>query len=142
MTCEHYIDSGGSTIFNWDKYSSNSIYFGIKHSGAWQSWLSSSNSSWSSSSDARLKNVMGTIEGDMCQRLKAVQPVYFNFRSDASKRKRVGLIAQEIQAICPEVVSTDPEGHLGMAYGDAVPLLIAGIKELTARVEALEARPR
>ena len=84
---------------------------------------------------------MGTIEGDMCQRLKAVQPVYFSFRSDASNRKRVGLIAQEVQAICPEIVSTDPEGHLGMAYGNAVPLLIAGIKELTARVEALEARP-
>ena len=76
----------------------------------------------------------------MCDKLKSVQPVYFSFRSDPSTRKRVGLIAQEIQAICPEIVSTDPDGHLGMSYGGVVPLLISGIKELTARVEALEGK--
>jgi len=48
-------------------------------------------------------------------------------------------LAQEVQAVCPEIVTIDPEGWLGMAYQDTIPLLLAAIKELTARVEALEA---
>ena len=68
-----------------------------------------------------------------------MSPCFFEFKNDQSKTRRAGLLAQEVQAICPEIVTTDPEGWLGMAYQDAIPLLLAGIKELTARVEALEA---
>ena len=133
-----YVDSGLSTIINWDVFSSGSTYFGIKHSGSWMSWLSNNNSSWTSSSDARLKTVLGPIEG-MCEKLKSVQPVFFEFKADQAKTRKVGLLAQEVQAICPEIVTTDPDGFLGMSYQDTTPLLLAAIKELTARVEALEA---
>jgi len=135
---DFYVDGGMSSVINWDVFSSGSTYFGIKHSGSWQTWLTSSSSSWTSSSDARLKNVLGPIEG-MCEKLKSVQPVFFEFKADPIKAKRAGLLAQEVKAICPEIVSTDPEGNLGMAYGDAVPLLLASIRELVGRVEALEA---
>ena len=133
-----YLDSGLSSVINWDVYSSGSTYFGIKHSGSWQTWLTSSNSSWSSSSDARLKNVLGQIEG-VCEKLKSVQSVFFEFKADQTKTRKLGLLAQEVQAICPEIVTTDPDGFLGMSYQDTTPLLLAAIKELTALVEALEA---
>jgi len=82
--------------------------------------------------------VLGPIEG-VCEKLKSVQPVVFEFKADQSKTRKLGLLAQEVQASCPEIVTTDPDGWLGMAYQDAVPLLLAGIRELTARVEELEA---
>ena len=112
---------------------------GGKHSGAWQTWLTASGTSWTSSSDSRLKNVLGPLEGGVCEKLKTVQPIFFEFRADQAKTRKLGLLAQEVQAICPEIVTTGPDGWLGMAYQDAVPLLLAGIRELTARVEELEA---
>jgi len=133
-----YIDGGNSTICNWDKLGTGSSYCGYKRAGSWQCWLSSTANSWASSSDARLKTVLGLIEG-ACEKLKGVSPCFFEFKDDQSKTRRVGLLAQEVQAICPEIVTADPEGWLGMAYQDAIPLVIASIKELTARVEALEA---
>ena len=138
VTTEFYVDSGGSSIINWDKFSHGSSYLGIKHSGSWQTYLTASGTFWVSSSDSRLKNVLGPIQG-MCEKLKSVQPVYFEFKADQTKTIKAGLLAQEVQAICPQIVTTDPEGWLGIAYQDVVPLLLASIRELTTRVEALEA---
>ena len=60
-------------------------------------------------------------------------------------RQKVGLSAQEVQAVLPEVVSnTEAENsktgteYLTLDYTRIVPLLVEGIKELKAKVEALE----
>ena len=83
--------------------------------------------------------MLGPIEG-MCEKLKGVQLVFFEFKADQAKTRKVGVLAQEVQAICPEIVTTDPDGWLGLAYQDVVPLLVAGIRELTVRVQALEGK--
>ena len=45
------------------------------------------------------------------------------------------------EAVMPEAVLTvDTDGHLGVAYGNLVGLLVEAIKELTARVEELDLR--
>ena len=134
-----YIDGGNSTICHWDKLNTGATYCGYKRAGAWQCWLSSTVNSWATSSDRRLKNVLEPIEG-VCEKLKGVNPCIFEFKNDPSKTRHAGLLAQEVQAICPEIVTTDPDGWLGMAYQDAIPLLLQGIRELTDRVELLEAR--
>lgn len=45
-------------------------------------------------------------------------------------RKRIGLIAQDVEQIVPEVVRTLPNGKKGIMYSDLVALLIEGVKEL------------
>lgn len=50
----------------------------------------------------------------------------------------VGVIAQEIKEVLPEVVTEKKDGYLGVRYEKIVPLLIEGIKELTNKVESLE----
>jgi hypothetical protein len=50
----------------------------------------------------------------------------------------IGVIAQEIQEVLPEVVTEKKDGYLGVRYEKIVPLLIEGIKELTNKVESLE----
>jgi len=53
----------------------------------------------------------------------------------------VGVIAQEIEAILPELVETRPNGYKAVKYEKIVPLLIEAIKELKHKVEALESKP-
>ena len=87
----------------------------------------------------RLKDVLGVIE-NATAKLAKIQQIYFRFLADETRKRRVGLIAQECQVDFPEIVDVrpPPSGQLGMAYGDMVPVLLQAINELSARVEALE----
>ena len=54
-----------------------------------------------------------------------------------SQRKRIGLIAQDVERVYPEVVRTLSDGSKGIFYSDLVPVLIEGIKELEDSVETM-----
>ena len=56
-----------------------------------------------------------------------------NFKSS----KDIGLIAQDVQKIFPEVVS-EKDGYLGIDYGKLVPVLIESIKEQQKQIEELK----
>lgn len=56
------------------------------------------------------------------------------------RRHDVGVIAQEVQEVLPEVVATRPDGNLGVSYEKLVPLLIEAIKELNSKVSYLESK--
>ncbi|MFN0085729.1 MAG: tail fiber domain-containing protein [Blastocatellia bacterium] len=61
-------------------------------------------------------------------------------RADACEklsRPELGLIAQEVREVAPELVSEDEEGYLGVAYERTVALLIEAIKEQQKRIEEL-----
>ena len=57
---------------------------------------------------------------------------YFVRKSD------VGIIAQEVQKVLPEVVGERDDGTLGVKYEQIVPLLIESIKELKLEIESLK----
>ena len=50
----------------------------------------------------------------------------------------VGVLAQEIKKIHPEVVAERKNGYLGVDYKRLVPLLIQSVKELRDEVEELK----
>jgi hypothetical protein len=50
----------------------------------------------------------------------------------------IGVIAQEIQKVLPEIVTMRDNGYLAVKYDKIVALLIESNKELLKRVEALE----
>ena len=54
------------------------------------------------------------------------------------RKNDVGIIAQEIEKIIPEIVATREDGHKAVKYEKIVPLLIESIKELTSKVKRLE----
>jgi len=96
------------------------------------------------SSDERLKENIYTIDnaGD---RLDSIEGVYFNWKD--REERRVGVIAQQVEKVLPEVVSQDNNGYLNVDYGGLVPLLIETIKEhkniindLENRISQLEAK--
>ena len=65
-------------------------------------------------------------------------------KADADTKRRSFLIAQDVQKVLPEAVSEvvgqDNETYLNMSYTDVIPLLVAGIKELSAKCADYEKR--
>lgn len=85
-----------------------------------------------SSSDIRLKTNISTIDNALTK-VNNLRGVYF----DMNGKTHLGVIAQEIEQILPEVVNSDNE-YKSVAYGNIVGVLIEAIKELSAKVEKLE----
>ncbi len=50
----------------------------------------------------------------------------------------IGVVAQEIQKVHPEIVIERTNGYLGVDYKRIIPLLIESIKELKQEVEDLK----
>ena len=83
-------------------------------------------------SDARLKSNIETIGGAL-DKVKAMRGVSFTLEGKPS----VGVIAQEMLEVVPEVVNTDGD-YLKVAYSNLVGVLIEAIKELSIKVDQLE----
>ena len=84
-------------------------------------------------SDRRLKSDISTISNAL-ETVKGLRGVYFT-RLGETKRS-VGVIAQEVEEVLPEVVHGDD--MKSVSYGNIVGLLIEALKELTYRVNELE----
>lgn len=88
-------------------------------------------------SDIRLKDNIVPIENalNLVQNLQGVNFTYKN-----TNNKNIGLIAQNVKNVLPELVVENQDGYLSVAYGNVVAVLIEAIKELNARVKVLEAK--
>lgn len=86
-------------------------------------------------SDVRTKENIITVEGglDLVSQLRGV---WYN-KIDHDDRK-VGVIAQEVEEVLPEVVNTDGDGIKSVDYGKMVGVLIEAIKELKQEIEELK----
>ena len=105
-------------------------------------------------SDARLKDVKGTIT-DALDKVSSLSGVYYTNNEVAvahgytSAETQVGLLAQDVEAVLPEVVKAAPfdldekgnsksgEHYKTIQYERVIPLLVEAIKELRAEVQAL-----
>ena len=95
-------------------------------------------------SDDRLKTKLGTIENAL-DKIDSLAGFYYEANQTAQDlgygvKREVGVSAQSVQAVMPEVVSPAPidEKYLTVQYERLVPLLIEGIKELRAEIKALK----
>ena len=100
--------------------------------------LANGATSWSSYSDSRLKDVTGEIPNAL-DKIDAMRGILFSWNDDEENTQRCGVIAQEVQAVLPEVVDTDTD-YLQVRYTEMIPLLIQGIKEQQTIIESLKAR--
>jgi hypothetical protein len=96
-------------------------------------------------SDDRLKTRTGLIENAL-DKVATLDAFYYHANETAQAlgydvHPEVGISAQQVQAIMPEVVAPAPidDKYLTVRYERLVPLLIAAIKELQAEVELLKA---
>jgi hypothetical protein len=98
------------------------------------------------SSDVRLKKNINTIENGLAkvEKLRGVTYEWKDAKESGSDGnnitpERMGVIAQEIIDIVPEVVTHDKENdRYGVSYGHLTGVLIEAIKELSDKVKELE----
>ena len=92
------------------------------------------------SSDARLKDNITPIDDPLAKVLSISGNTFtWNDKSHHSGED-VGVVAQEIQEVLPQIVTLRDSGYLAVDYQKIVPLLIEAIKELSAKVEKLEGK--
>jgi hypothetical protein len=113
--------------------------YAIQNSGGTGLYLTNGGTSWTSTSDERLKTDLQPIE-NAAQKISTLRAVTGRFKTDDENVSRAFLIAQDVQAVLPQAVdASDPE-KLGVQYTDVIPLLVAAIKELKAEVDSLKSQ--
>jgi hypothetical protein len=90
-------------------------------------------------SDATLKTDITTLTGSL-DRVCQLRGVSYNWVDPNRPNATVGVIAQEVEKVLPEVVHTNQDGLKMVEYGNMVGVLIEAIKEQQDQIEALKAR--
>jgi hypothetical protein len=96
---------------------------------------------FSTNSDARLKQDIRPLAQALAgvQRLRGVRYRWNALgikRGGTAGQEQVGLLAQEVEQVYPELVSTDATGYKSVNYAQLTPVLLEAIKELQAQVVA------
>jgi len=86
-------------------------------------------------SDATKKTNIETIDNalDITTKLRGVRYDWID-----NKKSSIGLIAQEVEEILPEIVETSSDNMKTIAYGNLVGLLIESVKDLKSEINTLK----
>ncbi len=93
----------------------------------------------SQTSDERLKKNIAPIQNGL-EKILNLQGVEYQYKADTDSLTEVGLIAQQVENVVPEVVREGVDGMKTVNYGALVGVLIEAVKELSQEVETLKAK--
>jgi hypothetical protein len=96
-------------------------------------------SGWKHSSDKRLKTDISKVDNAL-DKVTAMEGVYFNWKNNPETGRQIGLIAQDVMKVLPEVVSKDNDDYYSISYDEVIPVLINAVKDLKAENEVLKTR--
>ena len=95
-------------------------------------------------SDERLKDIQGNIP-DALNKVKQLNGFYYTANEKAQEYgyeadKKVGLSAQEVESVLPEIIKEAPigDGYKTVDYAKVVPLLVEAIKDLSKELEEVK----
>jgi len=106
--------------------------------------------SFAALSDSRLKKEILSFASGL-EKVLAIQPKRFKYNAVAgtptenypaiiTDKQQYGVIAQDLQTVCPEMVTADENGFLSVDLSNLSLLLINAVKELNTKIGSLEAR--
>jgi len=92
-------------------------------------------------SDIRQKKDILELKYGLNEVLK-LKPVTFRWKKSESNKLNLGFIAQDVNAVLPEVVDEgkDPDKTLGINYSAIVPVLVKSIQEQQQEIESLKSK--
>lgn len=99
------------------------------------------------SSDARLKRDIASFPS-MLDKVSRLRPVTYFWRSEElpdrhfGASQSFGLIAQEVEALLPDMVTTDAQGYKAVNYSKLPLLTLQAVKELVAENDTLKTQVR
>ena len=124
---------------------------GFINNGGGGTFQGNNNASWSTTSDQRLKkNIVDNTEG--LEKITGIQVRNFEYRlpeeiTEVSPKQAIlktgvqlGVIAQELQQVCPDCVTEQSTGVLSVDTDEIFWHMVNAIKQLNAKVTALEAQ--
>ena len=135
--------SGNAEIPNGDlKVTLGSIAVGNISNSATDGRIDASNDVVAfSTSDIRLKDNIKSIDKAL-DKVNSIQGIEFDWiekeEVHGNSGHDIGVIAQEIEKILPDVVTTRDNGYKAVKYEKIVPLLIEAIKDLSKQVDGLK----
>jgi hypothetical protein len=140
----------GTTTASYGVYGSSTTGTGVYGSSSsgyavYANGIANGTTSWFGTSDRRLKKNIQTLPNALSNIMK-MRGVSFDWRGDEfpelnlSNKHDIGVIAQEIKEIYPEVVNTPADGYYSVSYATLVPVLIEGIKEQQKMIDSLKAQ--
>lgn len=90
-------------------------------------------------SDSRLKKSQNPIQ-DCLNKIKKMSAVSYEWinESQAGQKKDIGLIAQKVQCVFPEIVSQRTDGFLAIKYAKIIPVLVETIKQKQEKINKLK----
>ena len=97
-------------------------------------------SSITETSDIRKKTNIHKLDYDTYKLIDDISPCRFMYKDDTSESYRIGLIAQDVENIFPEVVHTDKDGFKSIEYSKLGVLAIDMIKRLKQEILKLDDR--
>ena len=92
---------------------------------------------FNTTSDATLKTNVETLTGSL-DKVKALRGVSYDWIESGGSE--IGVIAQEVEAVIPDLVGTNGEGIKSVKYGNMVAVLIEAIKEQQAQIDELKSQ--
>jgi hypothetical protein len=134
----------GQSVGTSDSVQFNAIGVGTAPSGAVGSILATNDVVAFASSDERLKENIVVIPQAL-EKIESIggyeydwiagnEEIHINHGHD------LGVIAQEVEKVLPELVTTRDNGYLAVKYDKLTAVLIEAVKELSARVKELESK--
>jgi predicted nucleic acid-binding Zn-ribbon protein len=98
---------------------------------------------WGACSDIRYKKDIEPI-GSSLEKIMQMKGVYYNWKQDEFPDKnfsdlhQIGFIAQDIEKLFPELVSTDKNGYKSVDYAKVTAVLVEAMKEQQKLIEELQ----
>ena len=88
-------------------------------------------------SDSRLKHSVKNLENPLDKVLK-LEGKSFIMKNDSDQKTQIGMIAQDVKEIVPELVNNNADNYLSLNYSSVVALLIESIKEQQNQINELK----
>lgn len=106
----------------------------ITASGVFLAGVVSANGGFDTPSSREIKNDLGPFPYGL-EDVMALAPVRYAYKDDPDQRARLGFYLEDVREVAPEVA-----GASAIQEHQIIPMLVAAVQELTARVRELEAR--
>ena len=90
------------------------------------------------SSDTNLKSNISSL-GPVLTKLISLNPKRYTMNNDKDQKEKIGLLAQDVQTVFPELVDENGE-FMSVNYQALIPILISALNEQTKRNEYLKQR--
>ncbi len=89
-------------------------------------------------SDLRLKDNINEIDKDKINDITKLESKTYTLKKDDDKKQHYGLIAQEVEKLYPELVSTDNDNIKSINYIELIPLLLEKIKSQDIQINEIK----